>query len=61
MSTTHCSCAGEADRSVRIAGIATLTMVASIETISRLRQQETRMTALRLGVMAATVSFTQRL
>ena len=32
---------------MRIAGIATLTIVASIDTISRLRQQDTRMMALR--------------
>ena len=42
-------------------GMATLTIVASIETISRLRQQETKMMALRRGVSVSIVVFTQLL
>ena len=48
-STTHCSCGVVADMSLRMDGNATLTMVASIDTISRLRQHETRMMTLRRG------------
>ena len=44
---------GVATRSERIAGMATLT-VASIETISRLRQQEVRMTLFRRGLSSST-------
>ena len=43
-------------------GMATLTIVASIDTISRLRQQDIRMMALRRGLSdRTTVSFTQLL
>jgi len=42
---------------VRMLGIATLTIVASIVTISRLRHNDDRMIALRLGLSV----FTQRL
>jgi hypothetical protein len=43
-------------------GMATLTIVASIDTISRLRQQDTKMMALRrLLIDRTTVSFTQLL
>ena len=43
-------------------GMATLTIVASIDTISRLRQQDTRMMALRRALSdRTTVSFTQLL
>jgi hypothetical protein len=42
-------------------GIATLTMVASIDTISRLRQQDIKMMALRRGVSVSMVVFTQLL
>jgi hypothetical protein len=43
-------------------GIATFTIVESIDTISRLRQQDTRMMALRRGLSDRTaVSFTQLL
>ena len=58
---THCSWDGDAPRSVRMAGIATLTIVASIDTISRLRQQDTRTMALRRELSVPTVSFTQLL
>ena len=43
-------------------GIATLTIVASIDTISRLRQQDIKMMTLRRGLSdRTTVSFTQLL
>ena len=62
MSTTHCSWDGEAPRSLRMDGMATLTIVESIDTISRLRQQDIRMMALRRGLNErTTVSFTQLL
>ena len=61
MSMTHCSWEVVAPRSVRMAGTATLTMVASIDTISRLRQQDIRTMALRRGLSVPTVSFTQLL
>ena len=60
--STHCSCDGEACRSARMFGMATLTIVASIDTISRLRQQDTRMMPLRRALSdRTTVSFTQLL
>jgi hypothetical protein len=49
-SMTHCSWDAVAPRSSRIDGMATLTMVASIDTISKLRQQDARTIALRRGV-----------
>ena len=61
MSTTHCICDAEACRSARIDGIATLTMVASIDTISRLRQQDARMIVLRRALSSPTVVITQLL
>src|SRR3954471_21943814 len=67
MSMTHCSCDADACRSSRMFGMATLTIVASIDTISRLRQQDTRMMPLRRALRGpreagddrTTVSFTQ--
>ena len=47
MSMTHCRCAADAPNAVRMDGIATLTIVMSMDTISRLRQHEARMTSLR--------------
>jgi hypothetical protein len=44
-----------------MAGMATFTIVASIDTISRLRQQDTKMMALRRGVSVSMVVFTQPL
>src|SRR5215207_5681155 len=62
MSMTHCNCDADAPRSARMLGMATLTIVASIDTISRLRQQDTKMMALRrLLIDRTTVSFTQLL
>ncbi|BBY81950.1 hypothetical protein MPUL_31080 [Mycolicibacterium pulveris] len=46
----HCNCAADALRSARMLGIATLTIVASIDTINRLRQQDIKMMALRRAV-----------
>ncbi|BBY57718.1 hypothetical protein MSAR_08540 [Mycolicibacterium sarraceniae] len=58
---THCICEAEACRSVRIAGIATFTIVESIETISRLRQQDAKMMAFRRALRSTTVVITQPL
>ena len=66
---THWICDPEAPNSERMLGIATLTIVASIDTISRLRQQDTRMMPLRRALRGpreagddrTTVSFTQPL
>jgi len=41
-----------------MAGMATLTIVASIDTISKLRQHDVRMIALRRGLSAPMVSCT---
>ena len=60
MSMTHCSCDADALRSARMLGMATLTIVASIDTISRLRQQDTKMMALRRA-LSADAAFTQLL
>ena len=62
MSMTHCICEGVALRSDRIEGMATLTMVASMDTISRLRQQDVRMTAFRRRLsLSTTLVITQLL
>lgn len=53
MSMTHCSDDTDACNSVRIDGSATFTIVASIETISRLMQQVARMIILWRGVSSA--------
>ncbi|KGI65844.1 hypothetical protein EU78_29115 [Mycolicibacterium rufum] len=57
---THCICEGDAERSARMLGIATLAMVTSIDTMSTLRQQDARTKALcRRLSCSTTVSFTQ--
>ena len=45
----------------RMDGIATFTMVASIDTMSRLRQHDARMISLRRWLSSPIVSFTQLL
>ncbi len=59
MSMTHCRCVGEAANATRMEGIATFTIVMSIDTMSRLRQQQTRMTSLRRRLNSSIVSITQ--
>ena len=60
MSKTHCICAGDADRPARMLGIATLTMVASSETMRTLMQQDAKTMALRRALSArTTLSFTR--
>jgi hypothetical protein len=56
MSMSHCDCEAEAPSSERIAGIATFTIVVSIDAISTARQHDIRMSHLR-RVLSAPIGF----